>query len=83
MFRALGAKELLVEPWAAIGPYLDSAEGRARVARVRASAEEEARAFAGAACFDADTPHARATLEQFRVALPVNLVFVRAASRAA
>lgn len=81
MYRALGAKGLLEEPWAAIGPYLDSAEGQVRVARVRARAEEEARGFAEAACFDADTPHARATLEQFRVALPANLVFVRAASR--
>lgn len=82
MFRALGARDLLAEPWTAIGPYLDAPAGRARVAQVRAAAETEARALAEVACFDADTPHARATLEQFRVALPVNLVFVLAASRA-
>lgn len=82
MFRALGAHGLLEEPWAAIGPYLASPAGRGHVARVRAAAEAEARRFPEAACFDAATPHARATLEQFRVALPVNLVFVNAASRA-
>lgn len=82
MFRALGALGLLDEPWAAIGPYLASAAGREHVARVRAAAEQEAQAFAEAACFDVDTPHARATLAQFRVALPINLVFVNAASRA-
>ncbi len=81
IFRALGAVGQLAEPWAAIGPYLDSAAGRERVAAVRAAAEHEVRStFAAACCFDADTPHARATLEQFRVALPANLVFVRAAS---
>lgn len=83
MFRALGAVGLLDAPWAAIGPYLDSVAGREQVARVRAAAEAEAAGrFAGAACFDVDTPHARATLAQFRVALPINLVFVRGASSA-
>ena len=80
MFRALGAQGLLAEPWAAIGPYLASSAGRAHSARVRAAAEEEARRFPEVACFDAES--ARPTLEQFRVALPINLVFVQAASNA-
>lgn len=80
IFRALGATGLLAEPWAAIGPYLASTGGRAHVAQVRAAAEAATRGFPEVACFAAES--ARPVLEQFRVALPINLVFVLAASNA-
>ncbi len=80
IFRALGATGLLAEPWAAVGPYLASAAGRAHVVRVREAAEAAARAFPEVACFEAKS--ARPVLDQFRVALPINLVFVLAASNA-
>ncbi len=78
MFRALAARGLLEETWAGIGPYLASPAGRAQVARVRAAAQEEARRFPDAAFFRAE--RVRPVLEQFRIALPQNLVFVTAAS---
>lgn len=79
MFRALAAEGLLAEAWAGIGPYLASSDGQAHVARVRVAAEGEARGFPEVALFDVE--RARPTLEQFRIALPQNLVFVTAASR--
>jgi len=80
MFRVLAAQGLLVDAWSGIGPYLASPTGWGQVARVRAAAEEEARRFPDAAFFRAEG--ARATLDQFRIALPQNLVFVTAASAA-
>lgn len=78
VFRALAAQRLLEEPWRAIGPFLAAAEGRELVARVAAAAEEEALRFPEAAFFGA--ARARPVLDQFRRALPANLVFVTAAS---
>jgi len=78
MFRALAAQDLLGETWAGIGPYLDSPEGRGHTTRVRTAAQEEARRFPESAFFRVES--ARATLEQFKIALPQNLVFVTAAS---
>lgn len=80
MFRALAADGLLQEGWAGIGPYLASPQGRARVARVAEAAEDEARRFPEAAFLRSEST--RATLEQFRIALPQNLVFAVAATPA-
>ena len=80
MFRALAAEGLLEVAWAGIGPYLASPQGGAHVALVRTTAEDEARRFPEAALFRVE--RARATLEQFRIALPKNLVFVTAAGPA-
>ncbi len=77
MFRALAADGLLEEAWAGIGPYLSSSPGRAHVQRLRARADIEARSFAEFACFTSES--ARPILDQFRIALPQNLVFVMAA----
>jgi hypothetical protein len=81
IYRALGARGLLAEPWEAVGPYLASKRGELHVGAVAAAAAEEALAFPEVACFDAES--ARAVLAQFRAALPRNLIFVSAASRAA
>lgn len=78
MYRALAAAELLDEPWGAIGPFLASAAGGDLVAAVTAAARVEAFAFAEFAYFAAEG--ARGVLEQFRRALPRNLVFALAAA---
>lgn len=73
MFKALAAEGVLEEPWASLGPFLRGPEGAALVARVEAAADREARAFPDVAFFTAE--QARPVLEQFRVALPRNLIF--------
>jgi hypothetical protein len=78
MYRALAARGVLVEPWTAIGPYLDGAAGRARIERVAAAARAEAAALPEAAVLRSEA--ARPVLDQFRRALPRNLVFAVAAS---
>lgn len=78
MYKALAATGLLAEPWAAIGPFLASPDGRGLVAEVESAAEREARAFPEYAYFRAEA--ARAVVDQFRIALPRNLVFVAAAA---
>jgi hypothetical protein len=79
MYRALAARELLDEPWSAIGPVLGGAVGKDLVASVCAAAELQALGFPEYAFFGAE--RARAVLDQFRRALPRNLVFALAASR--
>jgi hypothetical protein len=72
MFRSLAARQLLAEPWAALGPYLASDEGRLQAERVRRAAEELARGFPQAAVFSRQ--EARPLLAQFQAALPRNLI---------
>lgn len=79
MYRALAARELLDEPWLAIGPALAGAAGKDLVAEVCAAAELQALRFPEYTFFGAES--ARAVLDQFRRALPLNLVFALAASR--
>ena len=79
MYRALAAQGLLDDPWLAIGPFLKSDAGEELVARVCAEAEAQALRFPEFAFFGAES--ARGILDQFRRALPRNLVFALAASR--
>ena len=78
MFRALAARGLLDEPWSAIGPFLAGEAGKELVAGVCAVAERQALRFPEYAFFGAES--ARAVLDQFRRALPRNLVFALAAT---
>ena len=78
MYRALAARGLLDEPWFAIGPFLAGEAGMELVGAVCAAAEAEALRFPEFAFFGAES--ARAGLDQFRRALPPNLVFALAAS---
>ncbi len=80
MFRSLAAQDLLDEPWAAIGPVLAGGHADPLVAGLDAAAEEEAMRFPEAALFAVEA--ARPVLDQFRIALPRNLVFAAAASTA-
>lgn len=81
LYRSLAARGLLEQAWRTAGPLLVGAEGRARVARVARAGEREALRLCRLACFDAES--ARGIVEQFRVALPRNLVVVTALSGAA
>lgn len=78
MYRALAARALLDEPWSAIGPFLAGEAGSELVAAVCAAAEAQALGFPELAFFGAES--ARPVLDQFRRALPRNLVFALAAS---
>jgi hypothetical protein len=78
MYRGLAAAGVLEEPWGAIGPYLDSRSGRDHVAVLAEAAELEALLYPEAAVLRAES--ALPVLEQFRRALPRNLVFAVAAS---
>ncbi len=78
MYRALAARALLDEPWSAIGPFMAGEAGKELVAAVCAAAEAQALRFPEFAFFGAES--ARAVLDQFRRALPRNLVFALAAS---
>ena len=78
LYRSLAARGLLDEAWRAVSPLLTSREGRARVERLAAAGQEEALGFADVAWFDVES--ARPVLEQFRRALPRNLVAVFALS---
>lgn len=79
MYRALAARGLLEEPWSAIGPYLASDSGEELVAGLCVAAERQALEFQEFAYFRVES--ARSILDQFRRALPRNLVFALAASR--
>jgi len=79
MYRALAAQGLLDEPWLAIGPFLASDAGEDLVAGVYAEAMMQALCFPEFAFFGAES--ARGILDQFRRALPRNLVFALAASK--
>ncbi len=78
MYRALAAHGLLDEPWSAIGPYLASEPGETLVADLCVTAELQALEFREFAYFRVES--ARGILDQFRRALPRNLVFALAAS---
>jgi hypothetical protein len=78
LYRSLAALGLLEEAWRTAAPLLTSAGGRARVERLAAAGEQEALGLSGEACFDVES--ARPILEQFRIALPRNLVVVFALS---
>ena len=78
MYRALAARGLLEEPWHAIGPFLAGAAGATLVTAVEAAATAEARMMPEHAFFTSE--EARPLLDQFRRALPRNLVFALAAS---
>lgn len=80
MYRALAARGVLEEAWGAIAPFLGEPRGRSLVAELERAAEREALGFPEAAFFDAQS--ARPVLDQFRVALPRNLVFAAAAAEA-
>jgi len=72
LYRSLAALGLLDDAWPAIATLLGGPGGLALVDRVAEAGESEALAFAGVACFDAE--RCRPVLDQFRVALPRNLV---------
>jgi hypothetical protein len=78
LYKALAARGVLAESWAAIGPFLGSPEGAQVVAAVAAAAEREAASLPEYAFFAVE--EARPVLDQFRVALPRNLVFATAAT---
>ena len=78
LYRSLAARGLLDEAWRAVSPVLTSRDGRARVERLAAAGQEEALGFADVGWFDVES--ARPVLEQFRRALPRNLVAVFALS---
>jgi hypothetical protein len=78
LYRSLAARGLLDEAWRAVSPLLTSREGRARVERLAAAGQEEALGLADVGWFDLES--ARPVLEQFRRALPRNLVAVFALS---
>jgi hypothetical protein len=79
LYRSLAALGLLDEAWPLAAAALASPPGRARVASVAEAGEREARGFAESACFDA--AQTGPVLDQFRVALPRNLVVALALSR--
>ena len=74
LYRSLAALDLLDEAWPVAADALTSTDGQARVARVAEAGEREALAFDRVACFDAEGT--RPVLDQFRIALPRNLVAV-------
>jgi hypothetical protein len=78
LYKALAANGVLAESWAAIGPFFRTPEGARLVAAVASAAEREAGSFPEYAFFAAE--EARPVLDQFRVALPRNLVFAVAAT---
>jgi hypothetical protein len=78
MFRSLAALGLLEQPWRAIGPFLTSPRGLELIGTLTEAAEDTAARFPEVAFFDAES--ARPVLDQFRAALPRNLVFAVAAS---
>lgn len=77
MYRPLAARALLNEPSSAIGPFLAGEAGKELGVAVCAAAAAQALRFPELACFGAES--ARAVLDQFRRALPRNLVFAPAA----
>ncbi len=78
IYRTLATRGLLEESWRAIGPFLERDAGRALVERLGSDAERAAAAFPDYAFFGVE--RARPVIEQFRQALPRNLVFAAAAA---
>lgn len=74
LYRSLAARGLLEEAWRVAAPALTSRDGRARVERLARAGEAEALGFPDIGWFDRES--ARPVLEQFRLALPRNLVAV-------
>lgn len=74
LYRSLAAQGLLEEAWRTVSPALTSPDGRARVERLTRAGELEALRFPGIGWFDHES--ARPVLDQFRLALPRNLVAV-------
>ena len=81
LYRSLAARGLLDEAWPAVSSLLTGDDGAASVARLAEAGEREAVAFDGAACFDVE--RTRPILDQFRIALPRNLVVAVALSESA
>ncbi len=80
LYRSLAALGLLDEAWPTVAALLGGDAGRERVTRLAEEGEREALAFPDAACFDIE--RTRPVLEQFRIALPRNLVVAVALSEA-
>jgi hypothetical protein len=80
MFRSLASQGMLDEPWRAIAPFLRGPRCPELVGALTAAAEEEALRFPDVGVFDARGT--RPTLDQFRLALPRNMLFAAAAGRA-
>jgi hypothetical protein len=78
LYRSLAALGLLDDAWPIVASLLGGDAGRERVARLAEAGEREALAFPDAACFDLE--RTRPVLEQFRIALPRNLVVAVALS---
>jgi len=72
VFRMLAARGLLEEAWESIGPFLGSVEGTALVDGLGTAAGHEAARFPECAFFSVE--RARPVVEQFRRALPRNLI---------
>ncbi len=72
LYRSLAALGLLDDAWPRIEALLGGREGREAVDRVAADGERAALELTAFACFDAE--RTRPVIEQFRVALPRNLV---------
>ncbi len=78
LYKALAADGALTESWAGIGPFFRTPKGARLVAAVAGAAEREAASFPEYSFFAAE--EARPVLDQFRIALPRNLVFALAAA---
>lgn len=78
LYRSLAARDLLEEAWGIAGPLLSSEAGRSHVRRVAAAADREAMRFSEVGYFDVE--EARPIVDQFRIALPRNLVVALALS---
>jgi len=78
LYRSLAALDLLEEGWGIAGPLLSSDAGRSLIDRVATAGDLEAMRFGEVGYFSA--LEARPILDQFRVALPRNLVVALALS---
>lgn len=78
LYRSLAALDLLDEAWPAAAELLSGAAGADRIAALAAAGEREALVFGEAACFD--LVHTKPVLDQFRIALPRNLIVALALS---
>lgn len=72
LYRALGAHGLLDEAWPAVERVLAGDGATERVERLTTAGEQEAHTLTDWACFDAH--HLKPVLDQFRIALPRNLL---------
>ena len=78
LYRSLAALDLLEEAWGMAGPLLSSDAGRSLIDRVATAGDLEAMRFGNVGYFG--SLEARPILDQFRVALPRNLVVALALS---